>query len=295
MTGDRLEGYRRSGVNRINIGVQSFTDKNLGFLGRIHSAKEAALAVLQARKTGFDNIGLDLIYGIPEQTRTSWENDLEIAAGYEPEHLSCYMLTYEPGTPMERRLKQGLFRPLSDSRLGRLFQTTIDYLENRGYGQYEISNFARNRPRNIPGRCRRNRSRHNQKYWSFAPYLGLGPSAHSFEKPSRWWNHRSVSRYISDIEAGRKPISGKETLTRQDRIIEAIYLGLRKTEGIDIDRFDLEFGIGFQKTFGPVLEHLRDAGQLTIENGRCALTRKGMLFLDSIASMLVEQEFWKPE
>ena len=280
---DRLADYRRAGVNRINLGVQSFTDKNLRFLGRIHSAKDAGLAISRARKAGFDHMGLDLMYGLPGQTPRSWEKDLEEAVRYAPEHLSCYILTYEPGTPMQRRLSQRGFRAMTDSLVGKLFCLTVGRLENQGYSQYEISNFARNGPLN--------RSRHNQKYWSFTPYIGLGPSAHSYNGFCRWWNHRSVKRYLDDIEAGKTPVSGKESLGRKERIIEAIYLGLRQTQGIDITRFELEFGANFCNTFGAVLGDLQDAGQITIARNRCALTRRGMLFLDSIASMLVSQEF----
>ncbi len=284
---ESLRDFRRAGVNRLNIGIQSFQSNNLRFLGRIHSAAEAALTIEWARQAGFDNIGLDLIYGLTAQDKENWLGDLTRAIETETEHLSCYMLTIESDTPLGRDVAAARIQLPSDGTVRELFDTTIDFLTTHGFVQYEISNFARQTGAGSEPRF----SRHNQKYWSFSPYLGLGPSAHSFEKPFRWWNHRSVRHYLSDIEAGKKPISKKETLTLQDSMIEAIYLGLRKTEGIDIDRFDLEFGASFQKTFGPVLGHLRDAGQLFIEKGRCALTRKGMLFLDSIASMLVSQEF----
>ncbi|QTA92682.1 radical SAM family heme chaperone HemW [Desulfonema magnum] len=278
VTPEKLRGYYRAGVSRINIGVQSFQEENLRFLGRIHSAEEAHLAIQWARKAGFDNIGLDFIYGLPGQTELSWIPDLERAVESEPAHLSCYMLTYEEGTAMDKDRRKGCFVPLSEGRVADLFQTTVDFLSKQGYAQYEISNFARSGPE---------RSRHNQKYWQDVPYLGFGPSAHSYVSPCRYWNHRSVKKYLSDIGAGRFPIAEKEILTREQQITEAIYLGLRTTDGIDIEKFDEKFGVSFHEMFGEMTDCFEENGLIKTDEKRCALTRRGMLFLDSVVSALV--------
>ncbi len=277
---EQLRDYQNLGINRISIGTQSFNDRTLDFLGRLHSGEDASLAIKWARKAGFDNIGLDLIYGIPGQTKKSWLFDLHRAVELEPEHISCYMLTYESGTPMDRNRQKGFFCPMAESLTSDLFETTIEFLNANGYVQYEISNFARTGFDGFESK----RSRHNQKYWSFAPYLGFGPSAHSFIDPERYWNCRSVKKYIKKIEAGILPLEEKEVLSREQSMIEAIYLGLRKRDGICVDTFDKKFDTSFKKIFGETIAHLEEKKFLKVAQNRCALTQQGMLFLDSIAS-----------
>jgi len=282
---EQLNGYREAGINRINIGVQSFYQKNLDFLGRIHSANEARNAVTGARQAGFENIGLDLIYGLPDQSNSDWLEDLKQAIGYDPVHLSCYMLTYEKGTPLHSSLKEGRVRPLAEDNVRTLFETTIEYLEDHKYFQYEISNFARIGKDKEP-----HISRHNLKYWTFAPYLGLGPSAHSFVEPQRFWNVSDVRSYIAAIESGRRPVAQKEVLTEEQQMIEAIYLGLRMTAGIDPVGFRAKFGIDFLKTFKAVLTDLAEQNYIEVKNSRYALTRRGRAYLDSITSMFVTRD-----
>ena len=284
---EQLTSYQGLGINRISIGVQSFDDRALNFLGRIHSGKDANLAVKWAREAGFENVGLDLIYGIPGQTKRSWLFDLQRAVEFEPEHLSCYMLTYEAGTPMDKDRQKGSFCTLSESLVSDLFETTIEFLNTHGYVQYEISNFARSGSGGFEPKS----SRHNRKYWSFAPYLGFGPSAHSFIEPARYWNCRSVKKYIKEIEAGMLPLEEKEVLSREQCMIEAIYLGLRKRDGICIDAFDRKFDTSFNRIFGETITYLEKKKFLKVAQNRCALTLQGMLFLDSIASMFISQEF----
>ncbi len=274
-----MKAFRSAGVNRINIGVQSFQEENLGFLGRIHSSEEARRAMKWARKAGFDNLGIDLIHGLPNQTKRAWIEDLNEATIRGPEHLSCYMLTYESGVPLDRDRLMGTFHPLPESTSAELFTTTMEYLEARGYAQYEISNFAR-----TPG----HRSRHNQKYWTHAPYLGFGPSAHAFIPPERRWNRSGVEEYIRCLRAGETPVKEREILTREQQMIETIFLGLRGTDGIRMDRFEERFRVNFRGMFDPVISDLMAEGKITASGGRCALTRQGMLFLDSIAGMLID-------
>ena len=274
-----FQNFRRAGVNRINIGVQSFQDKNLTFLGRIHSAAEAEKALINARCAGFDNIGFDLIYGLPGQTADDWIKDLQRAVSHRPRHLSCYMLSYENGTPLNRDCQRGRFTPLPDQQVGKLFEITVAFLKENGILQYEISNYA-----DSPG----TRSRHNQKYWHFGPYLGFGPGAHSFIDPQRSWNHSDIHTYISLLNQGRRPMAGQETLSREQQMIETIYLGLRTTDGIDLSRFENKFKIGFTKIFAALIEDFTRRKFLAILSDRCRLTCRGMLMLDSIAGMFVE-------
>jgi oxygen-independent coproporphyrinogen-3 oxidase len=288
VTLEKLKGYGRAGVNRINIGVQSFNSANLRFLGRIHSDQDAELAVRWARSAGFDNIGLDLIYGIPDQTPASWRKDLKAAVEFGPQHLSCYILSVEPGTPMDRDRKKGRFEPMSEDRVCDLFETTVKFLRDHGYVQYEISNFAREDiGESGLGNAGDNRSRHNTKYWTFAPYLGLGPSAHSFIEPERFWNHADVGKYIQDLAQGKLPLAEKEFLTLDQLMTEAVYLGLRQTRGISVDAFDEKFGVNFRGAFGEVIADLEERGLMECSHGRCALTSKGMLVLDSIAALFI--------
>lgn len=274
----KLTDLRSAGINRLNIGVQSFQDENLKFLGRIHSAGDASRIIRQAREAGFENVGLDLIYGLPDQSDSSWRSDLRRAMELEPEHLSCYMLTYESGTPLDISRKKGIVHPLSEGRSATLFETTMEVADAGGYEHYEISNYAR-----FPAA----RSRHNQKYWAFVPYLGFGPAAHSYMDARRYWNHRNISDYLSDLGRGKRPVGGEEQLNREQQIMETLYLGLRKTEGIDIPSFDRNYGVCFNQLYGKVIAQLKELGCIEIDASRCRLTRKGMLFLDSIAAMLI--------
>jgi len=284
----QFEGYRCSGVNRLNIGVQSFDPVNLQFLGRIHSGRDAHAAVTWAQKAGFENMGLDLIYGIPSQTKKSWLMDLKLAVESEPQHLSCYILSFEPGTPLYRDRQEGRLKPLAEPQVCELFETTLEFLSHHGYVQYEVSNFAHQSMNSFGLKgAERNRSRHNMKYWKFAPYIGLGPSAHSFLEPKRYWNCADVEKYIQDLDAEKLPLAGEERLSMEQLMIEAIYLGLRQTKGILIDGFDKKFDVSFKTMFEEIIANLEARGLAEPSQNRCALTSKGMLYLDSIAAMFI--------
>lgn len=286
VTLDNLSEYRKFGVNRLNIGVQSFDDNNLHFLGRLHSGSAARLSMEQARRAGFDNIGLDLIFGLPGQDKTNWLSDLKQADNLEPEHLACYMLTCETGTPLDRDVKTGRIHLAAEGMVLDLFNTAIHFLTDRSFLHYEVSNFAR-----IAGPDHEPRtSRHNLKYWSFAPYIGLGPSAHSYLEPERYWNHRSVATYVRQIEAGKSALAEKESLTKEQMMIETIYLGFRTTRGIDLNVFKAKFEISFTQIFDKSIAELETRDMIKMSETHCALTHKGLLFIDSIASMFICQE-----
>jgi len=195
------------------------------------------------------------------------------------------MLTCEGGTPMSQDVKAGRTVMPSDGISRDLFGFTIDFLDSNGYVQYEISNFARSNGslKTLPT------SRHNQKYWSFAPYIGLGPSAHSFLEPKRRWNHRDLSAYLSDLEAGKLPVAGEETLTREELMTEAIYLGLRTTKGIERDWFHQKFGIDFVELFKKTVTDLAKDGYVYLSENRFRLSRQGLPLLDSIVPVFTNQ------
>jgi oxygen-independent coproporphyrinogen-3 oxidase len=274
-----FQNVRKSGVNRLNLGVQSFSDDRLNLMGRIHSAAVAKKALFLARDAGFDNIGLDLIYGLPGDTCVVWTKDLDTALGFRPEHISCYMLSYEPGTPMHSLVERETIIPLKDRAVAELFKLTSNYLCGHGYLHYEISNFAAGTP---------HQSRHNQKYWNHVSYLGFGPSAHSFKGGVRSWNHRDVNLYIKDVDGGEIPIAGTEILTNDQIMMEMVMLGLRRSKGVDIDRFERMTGHNFIKTFKTAIRNCEINSWGAIIDGRFILTLEGRLFLDTIVSAFVD-------
>jgi oxygen-independent coproporphyrinogen-3 oxidase len=280
----RLGDYRSAGVNRLNIGLQSLKEATLRSLGRIHSADQGLATYRWAEAAGFDNLGIDLIYGLPGQTLGGWRSELQAAVDLAPRHLSCYTLTVEPGTPLAARVDAGDCQRPDEKRVGDLFTFTIDDLARRGYRQYEISNFARRAADPTVDW----RSRHNRKYWNGAPYLGFGPSAHSFRNRRRWWNHRDLERYLAACRSGRLPTAGEETLTREQRLMESIYLGLRQTDGIDADAIGNRFGIDLIERLKPELGRLTREGLVGDDASRIRLTVRGMLFLEQVAGRLLE-------
>ncbi len=279
ITLDSLKALFGCGINRVNMGVQSFDDQRLRFLGRLHSAHDAREAIHLVRQAGGANLGIDLIYGLPDQSSSDWLKDLREATSYEPEHISCYMLTYEKRTPIHGWRKAGRFHALSEDRVGGLFKETVSFLTKAGYDQYEISNFARGD--NL-------RSKHNQKYWCHAPYVGLGPSAHSFVEPKRWWNPRSLEDYLQALERGVLPLQGSEELNQGQLMLESVFLGLRTSAGIEMSRFKRQYGVDFLDCFGPVCEGLKAQNFMLVSSDRCVLTIEGMMVADTIAGMFAD-------
>jgi len=280
---EKLVHYRQVGINRVNIGLQSTDDRVLAFLGRIHQVEQGVDTLRWARAAGFDNVGLDLIYGIPGQTRRGWRADMARAVQLAPDHLACYNLTIAPGTPMAAGVENGTIQLPNERLAADLFASTAAYLNRNGYRQYEISNFFRPGGDGAADR----RSRHNWKYWILAPYLGFGPAAHSFLDNRRWWNHRSLGRYLTDLKGGVLPVAGRETLSREQQIMEYVYLGLRRTEGIELAGFKRRFNADFEDCFGPALIRLTEGGLVETVSGRVRLTDRGMRLLESVADRLL--------
>jgi oxygen-independent coproporphyrinogen-3 oxidase len=262
-----LKCLRELGFNRISLGVQSFSDADLVFLRRRHRANDAVRAIELIREAGFNNLSLDLIYGLPGQDLESWSATLKKALVFKPEHLSCYQFTIEPGTPFGNLKKQGALRacPESDGEL--FFLTSSHYLFEQGYLHYEVSNFARSRS----GRCR-----HNLKYWQRLPYLGLGPASHSFRGKERWWNVRSLKRYSQALREERSPVEGRESLNDDQIRMEKIFLGFRTSEGIGIETM-----AGLSR-YQANLDECRKLGLMTVADGRVVPTRRGFLVADQL-------------
>jgi oxygen-independent coproporphyrinogen-3 oxidase len=269
-----LESMRKTGINRVNIGIQSFDQEVLRFLGRRHSVRQAIHAIEASRKAGFHNIGLDLIYGIPGQTINSWIDTLEQAVAFSPEHLSCYQLTLEATTPLGKRHRSGEISIPGEELQYEFFMKTSQFLEEAGYIHYEVSNFARET---------KYASRHNQKYWDHSPYLGLGPAAHSFQSNRRWWNHRSVDRYIAAVSAGNLPVEETEILTMEQLRLEALYLGLRTKKGISFEDFKNRYQYDLLTEKKKMLGRLEEEGFIHIQDGHLCPTPTGLAVADGLS------------
>jgi putative oxygen-independent coproporphyrinogen III oxidase len=255
------------GVNRISLGVQSFDDHELRFLNRRHSAFQAKRAIEWIKRSGVPKVGLDLIYGLPGQTRSAWLRTLQQAAQFDPEHISCYQLTIEAHTPLGLMRGDGKIRPLGEEDERSFFILTSAFLEERDYLHYEISNFAMSE---------KNKCRHNIKYWQHVPYLGLGPSAHSYRDGVRWWNHRSVEIYCLALAQGLPPVAGGETLSEDEHLLERLMLGFRTKEGVSLDE------IRGCPQADSILRQLIESGVVVIKGDRINPTRQGYLVADSL-------------
>ncbi|HXT51820.1 MAG TPA: radical SAM family heme chaperone HemW [Thermoanaerobaculia bacterium] len=268
-----VAAWRQLGVDTLTLGVQSFDDAALRFLGRRHSGEESRRAIEVALGAGFDVVGVDLIYGLPGQDEASWERQLATAAELAPQHLSCYQLTIHDGTPFGFRQTRGELREMSESGQATLFRLTHERLAAAGYHAYEVSNFAR---------APEHESVHNRKYWRHAPYLGLGPSAHSFDGSLRWWNHRKVFPWEAALAAGELPQAGQEELTRKQLAFEHVMLGLRTREGVDLARLR---GLGFDLAAAnaAVLDQLVSEGLLRVEPDRLLPTLAGWAVAEGLA------------
>ncbi len=272
-----LSAWLDLGVTTLSLGVQSFDDDELRFLGRRHTANEARRAVELASKAEFETVSVDLIYGLPDQSAGAVRRNLETAASLEPEHLSCYELEIHRRTTFGKRRARGELSELPNEKQADLFCLTHETLEATGYEGYEVSNFAREPV---------HRSTHNRKYWRHVPYLGLGPSAHSFDSRRRWWNERSMTAWERAICSGRRPEAGGETLTRQDLALEKIMLGLRTREGLNLEDFALDSGTDLLASKMPTVQRAMDEGLLCLEADRLKPTLKGFAVADGLAAEL---------
>lgn len=263
---------RRLGVNRISIGVQSFSSSVLRFLGRGHGVGEGFSAVDVAKRVGFANINVDLIYGVPGQRLSDWISDLRTAVSMGLTHISCYALSVEEGTPLARAVRRRLVVLPPDDLVADMYESAVDLLTSAGYRRYEISNFAKEGYE----------SRHNRVYWRFGFYVGLGPSAASFDGVKRTRNPSDLTRYISEPGVAEEV----EELSGEQRAAECLILALRMTEGISEAELRRKTGYGFGM-FREEIESFAEEGLLEMVDGRLRLTRRGFLFHDTLAAGLI--------
>jgi len=273
----KLAGFRAAGVNRVSFGVQAFQDRLLRVAGRDHTADDARRAVGDARAAGVTNLNLDLIFAIPGQTVDDWAASLDEAVALAPEHVSAYGLTYEEGTPFHRDRGAGRLRPVDEETEAAMFDLGIARLTAAGYEQYEISNFAR------PGR----RCAHNQIYWRCEDYLGLGAGAHSCLGGRRTFNRRLPQDYIAAIRGTGSAQAGAEELTPRQRLGEALVLGLRLREGVDLEALAAGFVPWGVAPDGAVLERLKGAGLVERHGPRLRLTDRGIRLANEVFVALV--------
>ena len=271
---ENVAAWRRLGVTMLSLGVQSFNDDELAFLGRRHSADQGRRAALQALDAGFGAVSVDLIYALPGQSLEAWRRNLDAAVELEPQHLSCYELTVHRRTTFGKRQERGDLVELDQDTQADLFIETHRFLNDAGLAGYEVSNFAREP---------RFQSRHNMKYWRHVPYLGLGVGAHSFDGRRRSWNDRSILRYLRRVDGGQRPSGGIETLDDGDLAIEALMLDLRTYDGVDLERFRARHGVDLLDLHRERIERFVDDGFLRLVDGKLQSTVRGLAIADSLA------------
>ena len=269
---EQLKSIRQAGYNRISIGVQSFDEKELKLLDRAHGPAEIHSTVDRAREAGFDNLSLDLMFAVPNQSLSNWENNLRQALDKNPEHLSTYNLTIEQGTAFAKLQANGKLTMPDDEHQLELYKRTIELLTNKGFHHYEISNFAR------PGK----ESRHNITYWKNTNTLGLGAGASSYMNGTRFKNINLPAHYIRQVVDKQTAVEHSETLEPRQAMGETILLGLRLLKGINIDKFEKRFHISFKNIFGNIISALKEQELITVEGDYLRLSKKGLFLADSV-------------
>ena len=275
ITTEKLEGWKEAGINRLSIGVQSFFEEELRWMNRAHSASHARQCIELSLAAGFTNMTIDLIYGSPLLTDEMWEQNVQTALQYNIPHLSCYALTVEEKTPLHKLINNQQKPSVDPDKQGHQFLLLMQWLRAAGYEHYEVSNFAK------PGF----RSRHNSSYWKGQPYLGLGPSAHSFNGRERQWNITNNQQYIASIQKGQVPFE-KEVLSATDQLNEYLMISLRTTEGVDLGLVEERWGA---KEKDRLLTSIRPSvlhGTIQQQNNHIKLTDEGLLLADGIAAIL---------
>lgn len=272
ITVEKLKILKDSGVNRLSIGVQSFQDKSLKSLGRIHTKRDAEDAIQWARSAGFRNLSLDLIFGLPGQTVLDWERELQTALKISPEHISAYQLTVEKDTEFGRLADSGQLELPEESAIVEMFQRTSILMVQAGYERYEISNYARGKKY-----CR-----HNLNTWGHGEYLGIGAGACSFLDGTRTKNAEGISDYIQNIDLNLPCFVEEEKVDGKRELTEILMLGLRMVKGVDLKGIEERTAIKIEKKYSSLLFELREQDLLRLEEGRMRLTEKGMLFSNEV-------------
>jgi oxygen-independent coproporphyrinogen-3 oxidase len=273
----RLAAYRETGVNRLSFGVQSFREPELRRLSRLHTVDRATAAVAEARAAGFDNLSLDLMMWLPGQQLSDWLESVERAIGLGPDHLSLYLLEVYPNAPLKEEMARANWSQAPDEDAAAMYLTAMDRLETVGYRQYEISNVARF------GRC----SRHNLKYWQDGEWLGFGCGAHSTRRAVRWKNVSSTEEYVERLARGASPAVEHHQRSRDERLGEVLFMGLRLTDGVSLDAIRAAYGVDVWDRYGDQLEPFLQSGMLRRAGGRLSLSRQGMLLAHEVMAIFV--------
>jgi oxygen-independent coproporphyrinogen-3 oxidase len=277
VTTARLAAYRRAGVDRLSFGVQSFRDDELRRLSRLHGATRARDAFGEARAAGFDNVSLDLMMWLPAQPVAHWLESVDAAIALGPDHLSLYLLEVYPNAPLRDEMARARWSQAPDEDAETMYLTAMERLEAAGLMQYEISNVAR------PGR----QARHNLKYWSDGQWLGFGCGAHSTCAGARWKNVSSTEEYVARVGAGESPAENIHRLSPEEHLGDALFTGLRLTEGVDLSGVAVRHGVDVWERYGRDLQRFVDAGWLVHDAGRLRLTRRGMLVSHEVMMVFV--------
>jgi oxygen-independent coproporphyrinogen III oxidase len=278
VTLETLRAFCRLGINRASFGAQTFNDSELARLGRSHNSADTFRTLDNLRQAGFENVSFDLIAGLPGQTMSGWQKNVDLALSLQPEHLSFYLLEVHSGTPLAEHLKRGL-QPLPDEDLaGEMYEWMLARAEAAGYEHYEISNLCR------PGFA----SQHNTKYWTGAPYLGFGCSAHSYDGYGRRWsNERDVAMYVQKVESGKSPVVEERQLSEEETRAEAVFLGMRLMRGIDIREYQASYGIDLRAVYEADLSRFQEAGLVEFDGDLIKLTRAGALLSNEVFGAFV--------
>lgn len=274
LTKDKITELGKSKINRLSIGIQSFFEDDLKLMNRAHNAKEA-LQCIEFSKTEFDNISIDLIYGIPGMTTQKWKENLNIALQLDIPHISSYALTVEPNTALKRFIEKGVVPPVDDDLAKQHFDILVETLQQAGYSNYEFSNFGK----------QGYHSKNNTAYWTGKSYLGIGPSAHSYNGKQRSWNINNNPKYIKSIQQGIIP-NEVETLSVTDRYNEYVMTGLRTIWGISLSKIEKEFGLIFKTYVLQQAKNFIEDHLLFLDGDTIVVTKKGKFLSDGIASEL---------
>lgn len=278
LTAAALEGFRRAGITRISVGGQSLDDRVLARVGRAHDAAGTRRAVAEARRAGFEDVSVDLIAGLPGEALDRWEATLREVASWSTDHVSVYLLESDKDTPLGRSVRSGRLVLADDDAMAEVYESTVRVLETEGLALYEISNFARGE----------RRSRHNLKYWTDAPFAGFGLGAHGYLHGERRSNRDDLDGYVADAVAGRSPVATRDPYDRDRRLEEALFLGLRLREGVDLGALARRYGIDPEVRFRAAWERARDAALIERDGARVALTAAGRVRSNELFAELIE-------
>lgn len=281
LTAERLKAYRSMGINRASLGIQSFIDRQLISLGRDHSAQDAERGIDQLRQAGFDNISLDLIAGLPDQTLEQWQYNLSHALKISPEHMSIYLLEIKEGTTLFAQVKSGRVSTPDEDLAAEMYEMMLNETAAHGYEHYEISNFAQiEQNRSL-------RSRHNLKYWLDLPFYGFGVSAHSYNGHQRYSNLISTHAYIEQVNRDGSAIAERKALPTEDATKEALMLRLRLMDGVDVQEFQNHYNFDIFAHYGSELKELAEAELISCVDSRLKLTRRGILLSNEVFMLFI--------